>query len=94
MGLWGLSERDKWSWGDGIIQPYEGRVEMERREGAMTRGEMLGNPHEQAITMIDRCEEVQGTEGGSHLLNRDKASEGQKGREEWHEGNEGSGDYE
>lgn len=37
-------------------------MEMERREGAMTRGEMLGNPHEQAITMIDRREEVQGTE--------------------------------
>lgn len=45
--------RDKWCWEDGMIQFHEGWKKRKEKRRKMMRGEMLGNPHEQAITMID-----------------------------------------
>lgn len=56
---------------------------MDERKRGMMRGEMRGDSDEQAITMTDRAEETSARDEG--VVNRDKMSEGQRGRRtgEW-----------
>lgn len=51
---------------------------MDERKRGMMREEMQGDSDEQAITMIDRAEETSARHGGSHRMNIDKMSEGQR----------------